>query len=160
MHFAECTDVTRGSDDDRGIVKYATRTLGNTSDDEDVMALRGVDPNGGRLAPRNLFSERKSLLSVTKHVPRIGKLGENDQAGAFARRFVNSLQPVCEISLLGADDRLHLNAGNRDLAFRSRHAVHSQNKKPPGSPIAANIRRLHSQMFRGRGPPFSASRTR
>src|ERR1700723_895006 len=86
------------------------------------MPFRGIDPGGRRLSRRHFLGKRKGLLSITKHVARIGKLREHDQASAFARRFVYSLQTVCEIGLLGADDGLHLNTGNRDLAFRSRHA--------------------------------------
>jgi hypothetical protein len=131
MHFAERADVTRRSDHHRGIVERVTGTLGDTSNDVDAVAACGVDPGGRRLA-WHLLGERKSLVPIAKDVTRIGEFRENDQAGTLARRLLDPFQTVCEICLLGADDRLHLNAGNGDFALRSRHGRPFPKQKTSG----------------------------
>ena len=67
------------------------------------------------------LSERESLVPVAKDITRIGEFRENDQAGTFRRRLPYPFQTICEVRLLCADDRLHLNAGNGNFALRSRH---------------------------------------
>ena len=150
MHFAERADVTRRSDHHRGIVERATGTLGDTSNDVDAVAAGGVDPGGSRLARRHFLGKRKSLVPIAKDVTRIGEFRENDQAGTLARRLLDPFQTVCEICLLGADDRLHLNAGNGDFALRSRHGSPVPKTKTSGLAVRGGQPEApHSQMLRG-----------
>src|SRR5215211_7886225 len=60
---------------------------------------------------------------------------EHDQASAVESRLSDPFQAFGDVGLLGAHDRLHLNAGNRDLALRARSVAHRpfpENKNPRG----------------------------
>ena len=95
-----------------------------------VVAASSFDPGGRRGADRHFLGQRKSLVPTAKNVAGIGKFRENDQVGALGGRLFDPPQALCHVGLLGADDRLHLNAGNGNFTLCFRHWAVPKTKNP------------------------------
>ena len=126
MHFAEGADVARRAEQDCRIVECGPSSFGDAGDDIDVVVAGCVDPGSTGFAGRHFLGELESFGPITKNVARIGELRQHDQAGAVECRLSDPFQAFDDVGLLGAHDRLHLNAGNRDLALHARSVAHRQ----------------------------------